>query len=382
MSDSAGIDSAGIDSAGGGDEGRPGLRARTDAQVRAAFERLTGSGAAILQLVVAVTVSYLITHYLLGHQYPIVAVTVTLSSLGLVLDARPRRVAETAVAMTIGIALSEVILLSTGQGTWQFALTVFAALVVTRLLSPVPGLPIVAAVQASLVSLMPVPVGGPFTRTADAVVGGLVALAVTALLPRDPRRAARREALKFFSAFTSIVSSLVTVLRLGDQHTAEVVLNRARGTQGLIESWKSALDSAAAISRISPFLRRHRVELAELQTMQLHLDHATRNLRVVSRRLSTTADSHPRPELAEVFAGIQSAVSMLAQSIDHPELRPLVRQSLVLIAITLDPRTLTPGRSFSEEALVVSIRPLVLDLLAASGMPLDEARRSLPDITR
>ena len=82
MSDSAGIDSAGIDSTGAGDEGRPGLRARTDAQVRAAFERLTGSGAAILQLVVAVTVSYLITHYLLGHQYPIVAVTVTLSSLG------------------------------------------------------------------------------------------------------------------------------------------------------------------------------------------------------------------------------------------------------------------------------------------------------------
>ncbi len=356
-------------------------RDRWNAELRAAVERTVSSGPAIAQLVVAVTVAYLITHFLLGHQYPIAAVTVTLSSLGLVLDARPRRVLETAIAMTIGILLSEVILLAFGQGIWQFALTVLAALAVTRLLSPVPGLPIMAAVQASLVSLMPIPAGGPFTRTADALVGGAVAILATALIPRDPRRAARREALKFFAAFTAILSSLVTVLRIGDPGTAEIVLGRARGTQALIESWRSSLESAVAISRISPFLRRHRGELADLQRMQLHMDHAARNLRVVSRRLSLGLDSRPRPELAELMAALQSAVSMLAQSIDHPELRPVVRQSLVLIAITLDPRRLAPGEPYSEAALVVTIRPLVLDLLAASGMPLDEARRTLPDIT-
>jgi len=356
-------------------------RDRWNAEVRAAVERTTGSAAAIVQLVVAVTVAYAICHFLLGHQYPIVAVTVTLSSLGLVLDARPRRVIEMAAAMTVGILLSEVILLLFGQGLWQFSLTVLAALVVTRILSPVPGLPIFAAVQASLVSLMQIPPGGPFTRTGDAIVGGLVALAATALIPRDPRRAARREALKFFSAFSAILSQLVTVLRLGDRRTAEIVLNQARGTQDLIERWRSSLDSAVAISRISPFLRRHRRELAGLQTMQLHMDHAARNLRVISRRLSVVPDSRTRQQLAEIMAGLQSATSMLAQSIDRPELRPLVRQSLVLVAITLDPRVLVPDEPFSEQALVVSLRPLVLDLLAASGMPLDEARRTLPDIT-
>ncbi|MFB2585701.1 FUSC family protein [Herbiconiux liukaitaii] len=306
---------------------------------------------------------------------------VTLSSLGLVLDARPRRVLELAIAVTVGITVSELILLATGQGLWQFAVTVLAALLVTRLLSPVPGLPILAAVQGSLVALMPLPEGGPFTRTVDALVGGAVAIACTALLPRDPRRAARREALKFFSAFTAIVSSLTTVLRIGDRATAEMVLGRARDTQGLIEQWRASLDSAAAVARISPFLRRHRAELAALQVMQLHMDHATRNLRVVSRRVSVLPGDRARPELAELLAGIQSASSMLAQSIDHPELRPVVRQSLVLIAIRLDPRSLIPGEPYSEASVVVSIRPLVLDLLAASGMPLDEARRALPDIT-
>ena len=345
-------------------------------------ERSGASLPAIVQLVVAVTVAYVLARYLLGHEYPIVAVTVTLSSLGLVLDARPRRVLETAIAMTIGIVLSEVILLGFGQGVWQFALTMLLTLLLARALSPVPGLPIVAAVQAALVSLMPIPPGGPFTRTADAVIGGLVALASTALLPRDPRRAARREALRFFAAFDAIVTSLVTVLRLGDRSTAEFVLSKARETQALTEQWKASLDSAVAISRISPFLRRHRQELADLQVMQLNMDHAARNLRVVSRRLSTLADDTPRPQLADAVAGIQSATSMLAQSIDRPDLRPLVRQSLVLIAITLDPRTLTPGQPFSEASVVLSLRPLVLDLLAASGMPLDEARRALPDITK
>ncbi|MGA1837473.1 FUSC family protein [Herbiconiux sp. 11R-BC] len=355
--------------------------ARVTAEAKAGLERTGASLPSIVQLVVAVTVAYALAHFLLGHPYPIVAVTVTLSSLGLVLDARPRRVLETAIAMTIGIILSELILLVAGQGLWQFSLTVFAALVLTRLLSPVPGLPIVAAVQAGLVTLLPVPPGGPFTRTEDAVLGGIVALASTALLPRDPRRAARREALKFFSAFTSILSSLVAVVRIGDKETAELVLGRARETHGLLEQWKSSLDSAAAISRISPFLRKHRHELAELQVMQQHMDHAARNLRVVARRLSVLSDDRPRPELAELFAGLQSAASMLAQSIDHPELRPIVRQSLVLIAITLDPRTLIPGQPVSEASLVVSVRPLVLDLLAASGMAIDEARRALPDIT-
>jgi uncharacterized membrane protein YgaE (UPF0421/DUF939 family) len=339
------------------------------------------SGPALVQLAVAATLAYALAHYVIGHPFPIAAVTVTLSSLGLVLDARPKRVAETAVAMTVGIALSEVILLGFGQGLVQFSVTVLVALVVTRLLSPVPGLPILAAVQASLVSLMPMPVGGPFTRTVDALAGGLVALLCTALLPRDPRRAARREALKFFAAFTAILSSLVTVLRIGDQGSAELALDRARGTQTLIEQWRGSLESAAAIARISPFLRRHRTELAQLQTMQQQMDLAARNLRVVSRRLSVLPQDRPRPELAELLAGILSATTLLAQSIDRPALRPAVRQSLVLVAIRLDPRVLTPGQPFGEAALVLSIRPLVLDLLVAAGMPLEEARRTLPDIT-
>ncbi|SDY41127.1 FUSC family protein [Herbiconiux ginsengi] len=358
------------------------LRRRWEATARGGVDRTWASAAAILQLVVAVTVAYALARYVLGHEFPIAAVTVSLSSLGLVLDARPRRVLETAIAMTIGITLSELILLAFGQGLWQFALTMLAVLAVTRALSPLPGIPIVAAVQAALVALTPVPPGGPFTRTADAVVGGLVGLACTALLPRDPRRAARREALKFFAVFNGLTSSLVTVLRLGDQHTAEVVLGRARETQGLLDQWKASIDSAVAIARISPFLRKHRGELADLQVMQLNLDRGARNLRVVSRRLAVLPAGRPRPEIAEVFAGLQSAGSMLAQSIDRPELRPIVRQSLVLIAITLDPRTLVPDEPVSEAALVLSIRPLVLDLLGASGMPADEAFRTLPDISQ
>ena len=49
----------------------------------------------ILQIVVAATGAYVFALYVLGHPAPLLAATVTVSSLGLVRDARPRRVLET-----------------------------------------------------------------------------------------------------------------------------------------------------------------------------------------------------------------------------------------------------------------------------------------------
>jgi uncharacterized membrane protein YgaE (UPF0421/DUF939 family) len=361
---------------------RPGRIARGEIVLRASAARVSASLPAVLQLVFAITAAYAIAHYLLAHPYPITAVTVTLSSLGLVLDARPKRVLETAIAMTAGIVLSELILLAFGQGIWQFALTVLVALVAARAMSPNPGLAIVATVQASLVSLMPVPVGGPFSRTVDGLIGGAVALVCTALIPRDPRRAARRGGRRFFAAFTTIVSSLVTVVRLGDQRTAEIVLGRARETQPLIDEWKASVDSAVAIARISPFYRRRRAELAADRELQNYMDLAARNLRVVTRRLSVLLlDERPRPEIAGMLSGIEASVNMLAQSIEHPELRPIARQSLVLVATGLDPRTLLPDQPVSEAAAVLAMRPLVLDLLGASGLDPEAARSALPDLS-
>jgi len=358
---------------------------------RVARRRLPGTGGvsvrrvstslpAILQVTVAAVVAYLVARELLGHEVPLLAVTVSLSSLGFVRDARPVRVLETAVGMTLGIAVAEAVVLTAGQGVVQLAVILAATLVIARLLSPSAAFAIAAAIQSVLVSLLPAPDGGPFVRVLDGLVGGAVALLATALIPRDPRRAALREARALFSEFEAVIASLVVSLRDGDHDESERALSRARGTQPLLDAWRESLDSARAIVRVSPIVRRHRAELDRQLVVVDGMDLATRNLRVVARRLDFVGrDGRRRPAIADLLARIAGAVSLLSASLDDIEQLPVARRTLEEVARHLRPgEVLGSDAAISEQALVIALRPLVVDLLVTSGMPVAAAQDLLP----
>lgn len=139
------------------------LRHRADP--RAALLRLWGSAPAALQIAVAATGGWAFAHHVLGHDTPLLATTVTITSLGFVRDARPVRVLETAIGMTVGITLSEVLLLGIGRGAWQLFVIILATLLVARLLSSNAAFAVAAGVQAVLVALLPAPPGGVFVRS-------------------------------------------------------------------------------------------------------------------------------------------------------------------------------------------------------------------------
>ncbi|WP_172592180.1 FUSC family protein [Subtercola boreus] len=346
---------------------------------RAGANRSAGSALPIVQLVIAVVVSYAIAYYLFGHLTPVTAATVTLSSLGFVRDARPLRVLETAIGVTLGITLSEVILLTAGQGVWQLALSVVITLFAARFFSPAPGFAIIAASQSALVAILPVAASGPFTRSVDGIIGGVVALLLTALVPRDARRVAHADAKRLLGTFSRIVERLVEELRRGDASDIGSVLDLARSTQPLMDQWRVSLDSAIGIAKISPFLRRRLPELQRQNVMLGGVDLALRDLRVVTRRLGVVMrDGRPRNELADLLNGLTSAVNLLVQSLDDPFVLPLVRQNLILVAVRLDPGLLVPGSSVAEGSVVMELRPLVMDLLTATGLSPDEARAALP----
>ncbi|PPF88539.1 FUSC family protein [Subtercola sp. Z020] len=356
-------------------------RARARLFARAGAARSAGSALPIVQLVIAVVASYAIAYYLFGHLTPVTAATVTLSSLGFVRDARPLRVLETAIGVTLGITLSEVILLVAGQGLWQLALAVVITLFAARFFSPAPGFAIVAASQSALVAILPVAASGPFTRTVDGVVGGVVALLLTALVPRDARRVAHADAKRVLSTFTRIVEGLVAELRRGDESDIGRVLLEARSTQPLMDQWRGSLDSAIGIAKISPFLRRGLPELARQNVMLGGVDLALRDLRVVTRRLGVVMrDGRPRHELADLLSALAGAVRLLEQSLDDPAARPLVRQNLILVAVKLRPELLFPDSAVVEGSVVMELRPLVMDLLTATGLTPDKARAALPTL--
>jgi uncharacterized membrane protein YgaE (UPF0421/DUF939 family) len=345
------------------------------------MERLRDSAIPIIQIVVAVTGAYSIAHFGFGHGVPLLTAVVTISSLGFARDARPSRVLETATGMLVGIIVSEGILLLVGSGVWQMGVALAGTMLAARLLSPNPGFAAAAGVQSILVLVLTAPPGGPFVRVLDGLIGGVVALIVTILIPRDPRRLARRDAKKLFTIFLGALASIEAALKTADEPAVARVVDELRVTQPVIDSWAISLETAKNITRLSPFVHRHAGELETQTQMMRGMDLATRNLRVIARRIDhLVRDGVERPALAELFSRIATTVELISQSIERPVLAETAQAGLAGIASHLDPQTIVGEAKFVDSTLVLMLRPLVVDLLTVAGIDDAKARRMLPPL--
>jgi uncharacterized membrane protein YgaE (UPF0421/DUF939 family) len=334
-----------------------------------------------MQLVLAAGTSYFIARYGLGHPVPLLAVTVAISSLGFSRDTRPGRVASTALAMVIGVAISETMLLSFGSGTVQLSAAIAVALLLARFISPNPAFALTVAIQAVLVQMLQAPTGGDYARAVDGLVGGLVALLFTALIPRNPIKLARSDSRALFLVFKQTLGELRQVLISPDPITADQALDRIRKTQPLIDNWRSTLESAAAITKVSPFYHWAQKQIQDQQFLFTGMDLATRNLRVVTRRIDyLVKDGQPREQLAALLSKLVIAVDLLEQSVDDFSMRAKARKYLERMERQLHPDNFEPRLSLSEAVVLMQIRPMVVDLLVASGMEAERARSLLPKV--
>jgi uncharacterized membrane protein YgaE (UPF0421/DUF939 family) len=341
--------------------------------------RAVNSLPAAIQIVAGAVVSYSFAHFVLGHATPLLSVTVVLSTLGFSRDARPRRVLESVVGILVGIVLSELILILVGQGIWQIALVLLITILVARAASPNPAFAVIAATQGMLVMILPAPLGGPFVRSEDALVAGVVALLFTALIPRDTRRIAARDARNLSSALSQAMASLLEGVLESNEPAAGLAVERLRKTQALIDDWSTSLDSALAVARISPLLRGQLPILRRQQALLTGFDLAARHLRVIARRVYfLLKEGGGRSELPELLGAVAAAIDLLGASIDDPPARDQAAELLTELAPRLDPASLMPHAPVSESILVMLVRPLVVDLLVATGVAADDARALLP----
>ena len=349
--------------------------------LRESAQRMIGSIPPITQIILGVMAAYSFAHYALGHAIPLFAVTVTISSLGFTRDARPRRVIETATGMVLGIALSEILVQTFGVGVWQMALTLLISFLLARFISNSAAFALTVGIQSMLVQLLAAPAGGVFVRSIDGLIGGVTALLVTALIPRDPRGAAIKDADKLFDVFLDSLRSLRLALQNVDFKVADDALSRVRRSQPLIDNWRMSLDSAIAISKISPFLHKYRDGLTEQVRLLRGMDLATRNLRVVVRRIDfLLRDKQPRPYLAALIEQVFEATMILASGLEDPSKLEAAQQRYLDVIHQLDPKRFGIADELREASVLLLLRPLLVDLLCATGMSEDEAREELPKV--
>lgn len=343
--------------------------------------RVIESIAPAIQITVGALLAYSLAHYGLSHETPLLAITVCITSLGFSRDARPRRILQTAIGMVVGVAISDLALSVLGNGVWQLGLVLIVVLLAARFISGSSAFALTAGIQAMLVQLLPVPPGGVFIRTSDGLIGGLLAIIVTALIPRDPRGLARTDANKLFDFFIESLDSLRLALRDVNMDVADDALRKVRKSQPLIDNWRMSLDSAVAISRISPFLNKYRDELKGQVRLMRGMDLATRNLRVIVRRVDfLLKDGTPRAYLADLCDQLHSAVSLMREGLNDSEALDNAEQELLEIIRQLDPKRFGIADQIREASVLLLLRPLVVDLLCASGMSEDDARAELPEV--
>jgi uncharacterized membrane protein YgaE (UPF0421/DUF939 family) len=346
-----------------------------------ALARLLDSIVPILQIVFAAAAGYSFSHWVLGHQVPLLSVTVTITALGFTRDARPRRVLETALGMITGIALSESMLTVFGPGIWQMTVTLLVCLLLARFISGSASFALTVGIQAILVQLLQAPAEGAYSRSIDGLVGGAVALLVTALIPRDPRGIARKDASKLFEVFIGSLEALKTATRDVNIKVADDTLREVRRTQPLIDNWRLSLDSAISISRVSPFLIKYRDELRGQVRLMRGMDLATRNLRVVARRIDfLLRDGLKRPHLADLFEQLQAGAELLQKGLSNPEALDDAQEVFLEVMHQLDPKKFGIADQIREASVVLLLRPMLVDLLCASGMSEEDAREELPEI--
>jgi uncharacterized membrane protein YgaE (UPF0421/DUF939 family) len=344
-------------------------------------QRVIESLPPVLQIILAAVSAYAFSHFVLGHELPLLSVTVSITALGFTRDARPRRVVETSIGMILGIALSETLLLTFGQGIWQMALTLLISLVLARFITSSSAFALTVGIQSMLVHLLQAPAGGVYMRSVDGIIGGLIALLFTALIPRNPRGMAIKDADKLFDAFLGSILALKRALLESNVKVADEALKEVRRTQPLIDNWRMSLDSAISISRISPFMRKFRDDLTGQVRVLRGMDLAMRNLRVVVRRIDfLIRDGQKRPYLADLLDQIASGVSDLAEGVDEPAQRFKAQEKFVEIIHQLDPKKFGIADQLQEASVLLLLRPLMVDLLCASGMSEDDARAELPAI--
>jgi uncharacterized membrane protein YgaE (UPF0421/DUF939 family) len=350
-------------------------------ELKAATTRLIESLLPALQITVGALIAFSIARFGLGHERPLLAITVCITALGFTRDARPRRIIQTAIGMVVGIAISDVALVNLGSGIWQLALVLIVVLLAARFISGGSTFAVTAAIQAMLVQLSPAPSGGVYVRTIDGLVGGALALLVTVLIPRDPRGLARSDANKLFDFVITTLESLRLALRDVDVEVVDQALVKVRKSQPLIDNWRMSLDSAVAISKLSPFLSKYRGDLKGQVRLMRGMDLATRNLRVIVRRVNfLLRDGQPRTYLADICDQIAESVVLMREGLSDSKALLEAQERLIEIVRQLDPKRFGIADQVREASVLLMFRPLLVDLLFACGMNEDEARAELPEV--
>ncbi|MCZ4499577.1 MAG: hypothetical protein JWQ74_2130 [Marmoricola sp.] len=351
---------------------------RSRTSVRARLARLQAKSWQVGQCSVAAAVAWFVAADLFGHTTPFFAPIAAVVSLGTSYGQRLRRVAEVTLGVAVGVFLGDLLTHGLGSGGWQIGLIVSLAMISALLLDAGQIFVTQAAVQAIVVSTLVPDPGRAFVRWTDALIGGAVALVAATVVPRAPLRRPREQAAVVVRKISVLLRASATSVEDGDVERALATLADARRTDTLIAELRTASDEGLSVLASSPFRWRHKGGVRQMAELVEPLDFALRNTRVVARRVAVAAYRHePVPPGYAVFLrDLADVTDAMAVELRADWMAEIARDQLVALAHASS--HLERTTVLSAEVVLASVRSLIADLLAVSGMDPLEATDQIP----
>ncbi|GIH92828.1 aromatic acid exporter family protein [Planobispora siamensis] len=348
--------------------------------VQGRMRRLSVMAPSIVQCAVASSLAWVVAKDLLGHERPFFAPIAVVICIGVAVGQRLRRLAEMVVGVSLGVGVGDLLIIQIGSGPWQIALVVALAMGAAVLLDSGSLIVVQAASSAVLVATLLPPTGtGGLDRMVDALLGGALGIAATALLPASPAAIAHRHAAAVLEALASALRGTAEALDASDAELATDTLEEVRGTQKAVDDLDTALKTGREIASIAPTRRRLRRQLLRYETAAEPVDHALRNTRVLTRRavVALAEGEQPPAAISLTLRELADAVLLFRDELAAGE-RPSGTREAVTGAAARLRDVPVEGTGLSTGAMTAQLRSVVVDLLLATGLDHETAAASLP----
>ncbi|HEX5993903.1 MAG TPA: FUSC family protein [Jiangellales bacterium] len=359
---------------------------RPSVGIRDRIRRVRLTAMPIVQAAVSAALAWwLATSPPVDHERPFFAPIAALIAVGVGLGQRLRRVIELVAGVALGVLVGDLLVGVIGSGVPQIAAVVALAMIAAIFVGGGAVIVTQAASSAVLVVTL-VPSSNDsavnLDRFVDATIGGLVGLAVTVLLlPVNPVSAARRELDPLLDTLAELLDGSADALAERDRAGAALVLGRSRETQESIDELTTALEGSAEVARIAPVRWHQRGQLVGYLDAAEPIDHLARNLRVLARHVITMLRrKEPVPEvLPSALRTLADGVRMLQIDLAAAA-EPTKARSSAIAAAELATVALDQTGGFAGQVVVAQARSMAVDLLRATGLDRDDARRLLPSL--
>ncbi|QOC95124.1 aromatic acid exporter family protein [Micromonospora craniellae] len=354
------------------------LHHRGKATLRDRLHRVRMSLALALQAGLAAGLAWVAAHELLGNPQPVFAPISAVGTLAVSLGQRFRRTAELIIGVGVGVFVGDLLVHFLGTGPWQLALIVTSAILLTIFAGGSVAIVIQAAATAVLIAtLSPSVEDLEIPRFIDALVGGSIALLVTAvLLPLNPLRVLNRAARPALDLLAEQLDHTADGLRDREQTKIQQALDRLRNNKEELTALTDAIEGAKETALLSPARWHRRSELTHYAEAAEPIDRAMRNSGTLIRRAVTLVeDEEPVPApMPDAVAHLAESVRLLKKEFAQGE-EPEQARERSLRAVSEAGRAYAEGVGFSGSVVVAQVRTTASDLMVASGISQEEANR-------